>query len=174
VLVLNRQVAPHHSRPTRLSLKQRRREGCVVLLVWWCWRGTCVRIEEICTARRLPPRAIANGHSSLLIHHIRPHCGLPGFFLLRENLAKSMGLAVTLSVGTPLCPCGIACCRVYKLSTSGLLAQFLCSPLCILQILNGERPLGMQARPSYMHPHRGCVGAGAPREVMYRFLDFSG
>jgi len=37
-----------------------------------------------------------------------------------ENMAGSQGLFVTLSVGTPLCPYGVAYRRVYGVSTSGL------------------------------------------------------
>ena len=35
----------------------------------------------------------------------------------RGNIAKSKRISVTVSVGTPLCPYGIAYCRVYGLFT---------------------------------------------------------
>ena len=45
----------------------------------------------------------------------------------RENVAKFKGLSVTLSVGTLICPYGIAYRRAYGLSTSRMFKKALCS-----------------------------------------------
>jgi hypothetical protein len=58
---------------------------------------------------------------SINIPHIGPR---------RDVLSDSDHLSVTLSVGTPLFPYGIAYRRVYGLSTSGLFKKSLCGPLC--------------------------------------------
>jgi len=54
-----------------------------------------------------------------------PHSGIR-----RDFPAGLKGLSVTLSVGTPLHPDGIAYRRVDGLSNSGLFKKALCSPLC--------------------------------------------
>jgi len=62
----------------------------------------------------------------------RRHSGLQmGFF------AKSKELSVALPVGDPLCPYGIAYCRVYGLSTSGLYSR---NPFVIRCVAHSLRP----------------------------------
>jgi hypothetical protein len=48
-------------------------------------------------------------------------------------MARSKGLSVTLSVGTPLCPYGIAYRRTYGLFRRRLFKKHLCSQLCVLR-----------------------------------------